>query len=598
MKRKFSRHLLYILLSIFCLLPGGLILAQSVTIKIIETTDVHGAVFPYDFQNDKESSESLAQAYTYITRERKKNDQEIILLDNGDILQGTPLVYYFNFEKPNSPHIYADVMNFMGYDAATIGNHDIEAGHSVYDKFNEEIKFPWLAANAVNKETGSPYFEPYTVIVRKGIKIAVLGLITPAIPNWLPEKIWAGIEFKDMIETAAEWTNKINKKERPDILVGLFHSGIDYTYGGQSAEISKNENAAKLVAEKVPGFDVVFAGHDHHGWNTWIKNSTGKKVLLLGATSSARDAAVATINLTFDKDAGIWKKNISGGIIYMSDYPPHEEFMRKFTPAFEEVKEYVSKPIGNFTSSISTRESMFGDSPFVDLIHKVQIELTGADISFTAPLSFDIKIDAGEIYVRDMFKLYRYENLLYTMELSGEEIRRYLEYSYENWFNKMKDSEDHLMNFEKDNEGNIKLSKRTNRPELSVRYYNFDSAAGLEYTVDVSKSPGERINIHSISDGTEFIPGKKYTAALNSYRGNGGGGHLTRGAKIPSAELTGRIVNSTDKDLRYYLMKWIEKKKSVAPEALGNWSVIPADWWERGREKDFRLLYGEEYDRL
>ena len=167
------------------------VFAQTVKIKIIQTTDEHGAIFPYDFTDQKEINNSLAQVYSYIKQEREKKDQEVVLLSGGDILRERLAVYYYNFEKTDTSHLYADVMNYMQYDAGVVGNHDIETGHSVYDRFNKLINFPWLAANAVYKTSGEPYFKPYTIIEREGIKIAVTGLITPHIPNWLPEKIWA-----------------------------------------------------------------------------------------------------------------------------------------------------------------------------------------------------------------------------------------------------------------------------------------------------------------------------------------------------------------------------------------------------------------------
>ena len=188
--------------------------AQTINLKIVETSDVHGAIFPYDLRNNRPSASSLAQVMTYLNQERAKENQLIILLDNGDILQGDPIVYYYNFEKTDTIHIYADVMNYMQYDAATVGNHDIETGHNVYDKFSDEITFPWLAANAVNTSTSEPYFKPFTIIEKEGIKIAVLGLITPAIPKWLPEKIWEGMEFHDMIESAKSWIKEIKTKRK------------------------------------------------------------------------------------------------------------------------------------------------------------------------------------------------------------------------------------------------------------------------------------------------------------------------------------------------------------------------------------------------
>jgi len=185
---------------------------QSVTLKIIATTDVHGAFFPYDFVYDREAKTSLAQVLTFVKQQREIKDREVVLLDNGDLLQGQPVVYYYNFEAVDKTNICARVLNYMKYDAASVGNHDIETGHPVYDKIVKEFNFPWLSANTINTSTRQPYFKPYTVINRKGIKIAVLGLTTPSIPNWLPEKIWAGMVFEDMIETAEKWIKIIKEK--------------------------------------------------------------------------------------------------------------------------------------------------------------------------------------------------------------------------------------------------------------------------------------------------------------------------------------------------------------------------------------------------
>jgi 2',3'-cyclic-nucleotide 2'-phosphodiesterase / 3'-nucleotidase len=565
--------------------------AQTVKLKLVETSDVHGSLFPWDFINDKPANTSLAQVFTYVEGLRADKNQSVILLDNGDILQGQPLVYYYNFEDTRTEHICARVMNYMKYDAATIGNHDIEPGHPVYDRLVKEFKFPWMAANAVDTKTGEPYFKPYTILNRNGVKIAVLGLITPGIPMWLPEKIWTGIDFQDMVVTAAKWVKIIKEKEQPDVLIGLFHAGVEANYEGQSADMPRNENAAQLVAEKVPGFDVVFVGHDHHGWNYTVKDPDGNNVLILGTLNAARTATEATIVLNKNTTTGQWKKDISGDVIQIDKFKPDADFMAEFEPVIQDFKAYVAKPIGEFTATISTRESLFGDSPFVDLVQHIQLELTQADIAFAEPLSFNAEIKKGKVYVRDMFKLYKFENLLYTMKMSGQEVKDYLEFSYGNWFNQMKNADDNLLKFNTGAGGELIYSRGT--PQLATAYYNYSSAAGLNYTVDVSKPAGERITITSMSDGKPFDLNKMYTVAMNSYRGNGGGGHLTQGAGIPKQDITGRIINSTPKDLRYYLMKWIEKEKTVNPAALNNWKVIPAEWWEKGKEKDGKLLFKE-----
>lgn len=576
-------------MSAFLLTISFSTVGQSVRLKFIETTDVHGALFPWDFIHDKAASTSLAQVYTYVQEQRANKSQSVILLDNGDILQGQPLVYYSNFEKTTSEHICARVMNYMKYDAATIGNHDIEAGHAVYDKLEKEFDFPWMAANADNTTTNQPYFKPYTILNRNGVRIAILGLITPGIPMWLPKTIWSGIEFQDMILSAKKWVEIIQKTEQPDVLIGLFHAGVQATYNGQNAEMPCNENAAQLVAEQVSGFDVVFVGHDHHSWNYSVKDPNGRSVLILGTESASRNIAEASIVLNKNKKSNQWEKVTEGKLIPVENMEADKAFMTEFAPAIEEVKAYVSKPIGRFTKTISSRESIFGESSFVDLIQRIQLELTNADVSFAAPLSFNAEINEGEIYVRDMFNLYRYENLLYTMKMSGQEIKDYLEYSFGLWFNQMKSPEDHLLKFNRDENGEVILSR--GKPQLAASFYNFCSAAGIVYTVDVSKPTGEKVSIHSMANGKDFDLKKEYTVALNSYRGNGGGGHLTLGAKIPNQELSARVITSTEKDLRYYLMKWIEKENSVTPSLLGNWTVIPNDWWKKGKEKDEKLLF-------
>lgn len=569
----------------------GRVYSGPFTLKIIETTDIHGSIFPYDFINDMTAPTSLAQILSYVAEERAKEDQKVILLDNGDILQGQPVVYYSNFEAVTKPHIASRVMNYARYDAGSVGNHDVEAGHAVYDKLVKEFKFPWLAANIIDTKTGEPYFEPYTVIWKGGAKIVVFGICTPGVPTWLPEDLWEGMEFRGMVETAAEWVPVIEKKENPDLLIGLFHAGTDYTYNDYTADDRLNPNASELVAARVPGFDIIFTGHDHQTHNYLVEDPEGNEVLVIGATNAGRTAATATVSMSWNKVTHEWDSKISGEIIEGDNLAPDAAFMNRFGSVQQEVKDYVAKPIGTFTRSISTRESMFGDSPFVDLIHRIQLEITDADVSFAAPLSFDAEIHEGDIFVRDTFNLYKYENLLYTMNMTGKQIKDFLEYSYEKWFNTMTGPEDRLINFKRDANGAMVWNERYSSYDTATRYYNYDSAAGIDYTVDVSKPAGSRLTITGFSDGRPFNSNQTYLVAINSYRASGGGGHITRGAGLSEEDIETAMVSSTIKDLRYYLMKWIEEEGTITPEPIGNWSVIPAEWWEEAKTTDYRILY-------
>ena len=204
---------------------------NNATIRIISTTDVHGALFPFDFIDNRAADYGLAHVLTYVDELREDSTQEIILLDNGDILQGQPTVYYGNYiDTTSSNHIVSKVMNYMQYNAGTIGNHDIEAGPTIYNRLKDEFKFPWLSANIIDKRTGLPYFKPYTVFERNGIRIAILGLTTPGVTKWLPSSLWENMEFNDMVESSKIWMDSIRTKENPHIIIGLFHAGHDATY--------------------------------------------------------------------------------------------------------------------------------------------------------------------------------------------------------------------------------------------------------------------------------------------------------------------------------------------------------------------------------
>lgn len=559
---------------------------ENIILKFITTSDIHGAIFQYDFIEAEVTNSSLAQIFTYITEQRQDPDQEVILLDNGDILQGQPIVFYSNYyysENKNFNHICSQVMNYMQYDAATIGNHDIEAGHEVYDKLREDFNFPWMAANAIDIETKDPYFEPYTIIHRQGIKIAILGLVTPAIPMWLPESKWEGIEFEDMVKTAKKWVNHIKGFDKPDLLIGLFHAGIDYTYNRQTAETDRNENASILVAEKVPGFDIVFAGHDHQENNLMLKNVEGKDVLLLNPKSLAKFVSLGTVEMKYNEETHKYEKyDVTGLNLHMNFCETNSEFKAKFEKQITTVKKYVSEPIGIFGRSISSRESLFADTGFVDLIHRIQLEYTKADISFAAPLSFDSVIKKGTVYVRDMFKLYKFDNILYTIWLTGQEILDYLEFSYKLWFSTMRHINHSLLNFKRNRKGELVMGEK---------YYNFSSAAGINYTVNLRKPYGKKIEILGMSSGEEFDLKKRYNVALNSYRGNGGGGHLIEGSGIAHEELHQRILTKSESDVRTIIMNWIRKEKDVMPNALGQWRAIPVGWWHRGRLKSIQKLF-------
>ncbi|MDE6429713.1 MAG: 5'-nucleotidase C-terminal domain-containing protein, partial [Duncaniella sp.] len=499
-------------------------------------------------------------------------------------LQGQPTAYYYNFIKSDIPHPTARMLNYLGYDAQTIGNHDVETGHNVYDRYRRDLgKLPLLGANVIDKSTGKPYLTPYTVIDRGGVRVAILGLLTPAIPAWLPETLWEGLEFEDMVESASKWVPYILENEKPDLLVGLFHSGHD------SAKMTGDwrENASLLVAEQVPGFDLIFMGHDHTLFNSPEKNQVDSKAVILNPANNASYLAEGEIRMVRDKDGRIADKKITGRLTPLNNLKPDSAFMREFEPERREILNFVSKKIGTSTGDFSVRDAYFGPSAFMELLHDLQLEISGAEISLAAPLSFDAVIRKGDLHMSDMFTLYKYENMLYTIAMTGRELKDYLEMSYSLWTDVMENSSDNLLLFSGGKAAKGDYAKLLNPS------YNFDSAAGINYTVDVTKPRGEKITIHSMADGTPFDFDKTYKVAVNSYRGNGGGDLLTKGAGIPHDELKSRILSSTDKDLRFYLIKEIEKRGEISPVVTPNWRFVPEEYVEPAAKRDRKVLFGD-----
>ena len=579
---------------------------KTVTLKFIETTDVHGMFFPTNYTTGKAVGGSMARVSSYVKSQRATYGNNLILLDNGDILQGQPTNYYWNFIDTQDENIAASVVNYMGYDAQAFGNHDIETGHNCYDKWNREVKCPILAANMINAETGNPYTNPYKIIEREGVKIAILGMTTPAVPNWLSESLWSGIRFEEMVSCTRKWVKTIKEKENPDLIIGLFHSGLK---GGITND-EYDENATLAVALRVHGLDAIFYGHDHlsnfgfirqyeektddypfyfitkdGGPSSAVSLSKTDSVLIVNPGSNAYNVGEATITLTMQNNKVVSKK-ITGQLVSMKSMPIDEEYMNYFADDIRRLQEYTTKKIGTFESSMNMGDAFFGSSAFIDFIHNIQMKTTGADISFTGPLAINTTINAGTVTTADMFNLYKFENTLYVIQMTGAEIKNYLEMSYGQWTNQMKSSDDHILLFDdKNNERNNGFKNF---------YGNFDSACGIDYTVDVTKPEGQKVNILKMSNGQPFDTTKMYKVAINSYRGNGGGELLTKGAGIPKEELKSRIPSQTELGQRHYLAEEIRKQGSVNPKPNNNWRFIPENLVAPAIQRDRELLFGKQ----
>ena len=510
---------------------------------ILHTTDVHGNIYPYNYFSDEPADVGLAKVYTKVKEFREKN-KNVLLLDSGDLLQGTPLIYYFNNIENTIYNPMILVMNYMNYDAFTVGNHDIEQGYSTYYKAMKESDFPWLSANSI-KHDGSTFFKPYTIIEKNEIKIGIVGLTTPAIPMWLDESLYPGIEWQDMVTTADKYAKIL--RPQVDVLVGLFHAGMNDEYSKQYTDSQNlpNENASKLVAENVPDYDIIFSGHSHRIFPEEGEDCIVNQSAMVMSGSHARYLGVGDITFTDNK---VIKK--SGYLVNLTQVEPAKEILDIAKPYHDKTLSYIRQQVGNAKDTISAKNARWQDTALLELINKAQMSKTGADISFAASFNDNVLISPGPVLIKDIYGMYIYENFLYVIEMTGQQILDYLEFSAQFYF------------YDK-NSGEI-----TKNPKVSG--FNYDVAEGLSYKIDVVKEFGDRIeDVIFLEGGKPIEKNKIYSVALNSYRASGGGGHLAA-AGIQNAN----IIWKSNEEMRNILADYIKEIGEIGGKVDNNWRIV------------------------
>ena len=385
-------------------------------LTFLHTSDVHASLFSRDFLHGTPARQGLSSLYAYVCSLRSEGGRHLVLTDGGDCLQGQPAAYYYNCVDTLSPHLVARVMNDMHYDCVTIGNHDLETGHAVYDRWINQLQAPVLGANVLDSRTGDPYLTPYIIIEREGLKIALLGMTAPTIPCWLPPVLWSGMRFEDIVTSCRRWVSHLRQKEHPDLVVGVFHSGFHQgirTAGGE-------ENAVEEVARQVPGFDFILYGHDHRPAIHKVRCTDGAEVTC--AAPGGGGARLVQVDVVVDCDAArhVRKKRVKARLVDASPYAQSldaELLEAGYVEERQALQQWMGQRVGILSADMDELDAFFGPSLFMDFIHQMQLRLTGADISFCAPLSFNTFLKAGPLLVSDMFRLYKFENFLYTMRI-------------------------------------------------------------------------------------------------------------------------------------------------------------------------------------
>ena len=547
------------------------------TLHIVTTGDVHGSWFDEPYVEGQANKTSLMSVNAWVDSLRRAvGKRNVLLLDAGDCLQGDNAPYYYNFVDTQGEHLFVQLVSYMGYDAVAVGNHDIETGHAVYDKVAAQLRdhdIPFLGANAISEESGEPYFQPYKVFRRGGFKVAVIGFTNPNMEAWLDKPIWSGIVFESLLTCAQGWVDRVREKEHPDVVVVLTHSG---TGDGDGSSL---ESQGLDLLKELKGVDVLVCAHDHR---PFVKEKDGTWLINGGARAGNVGHAVVTKS----KEQG---KQVRAEYVRMDKNKVDPAMETRFRPAFEAVKAFTLQPVGHLEMDLRTRDAYSGMCDYAALIHMIQLEASGAQISFVAPLTFDGTVQAGEVIYDDMFTIYPFENQLYVVKLKGSEIKDYLEYSYDGW---IQTPGQHVLRITNEPD------PRTGAPRWSFagRTYNFDSAAGIVYTVDVTKPFGKRVKITSLPDGEPFDPDAWYKVAMTSYRASGGGDILLAGAGLSKEEAESRIVERLP-EIREMVYQFFKEHGTVdntlfgKRSVLGEWHFVPEKVVKPLMDKDMSLIF-------
>lgn len=511
-----------------------------------------------------------------------EGQDNVLFVDAGDIVQGDNAAYYFNYVDTLTPHIYPRMAKYMGYDAVVLGNHDIEAGHPVYDRLVKEMKaegIPLLAGNAVRNDNGQRYFPIYTIVKRHGLKIAILGYDNANIAGWLPERLWSGMKFQSLIPLVQQDVDMVVAKEKPHLVIVAVHTA---TGDGDGKAL---ESQGLDLMKTLHGVDFLVCSHDHRP-----KVVESDTLCLINAGSHSRFVGHGKIEFSVKKGKVLDKK-LSADLLPVDQRKIDQEMAAKFHDDFVAVKKFTTTKVGDLKVDLLTRDAYVGMSPYLNLIHTLSLENTPAQISFAAPLTFNGAVKAGTLVYNDLFTVYPFENQMYVIKMTGKEIKDYLEASYDLWINTISKPTDHVLNIAP------RSDARTGSQSWSFveRSYNFDSAGGLIYTVDVRKPRGERVNIESLVGGEPLDPAKTYNVALTSYRASGGGGLMVK-AGVDTGKIEERIVEIYP-EFRKILYDYLLEKGSIDPEVIGDpkligsWRFVPEDIAGPALQRDMELVF-------
>jgi 2',3'-cyclic-nucleotide 2'-phosphodiesterase/3'-nucleotidase len=522
---------------------------EAVTVTVLATTDTHGFIYPWDYFTREPAPRGLAAAATLIARVRRENPHTL-LVDCGDAIQGSPLESVHQAAvragTTRAPEPMMLAMNRMAYDAMVVGNHEFNFGLRNLAAARETARFPWLSANT--RTDGSvPSFAPYLVKTVGGVKVAVVGVTTAAIPEWEKAEQVRGLEWLSPEEGVRRALAEL-EGERPDVVLAAVHGGLDRdpATGERRPGETPGENSAWQIAEQFPKLAAVVYGHTHRR----EEGLRVGRVLLVQPRPWAQD--VARVDLTLERrDGGPWTlASASSRLLPVQpDTPADREILEIARPYHEAAERYLERPIAQSPTDLSGARGRFEDTALVDAIHEVQLHYAGADVSFSSLFNPRVRVARGPVSVRELAALYTYDNELYAIEGDGRMVREALENAARYFLTCPEPS-----------------CARGPLVDRAVPGYNYDMAQGVDYEIDLTRPEGQRVRGLRYR-GAPLRDDQPLRIALNNYRAAGSAGYtMFREAK--------RVFRS-GREIRDLMAEYFGARRVLPGKPDGNWRLVP-----------------------
>ena len=522
--------------SLIILLCALALNAQEVRLQVLATTDLHGHVLARDSYTLQPVNLGWAKLATLIRSKRAQNPATL-LVDSGDLISGEPINYIRNRLRPDLAEPSVAIMNALGYQAMAVGNHEFDFGFPLLRSVEEQAKFPFLAANIVFSATGKPAFTPYVKIEVAGLQVAILGLSMAAVPSASDPTNWEGLKFLDPVETAKGLVPRLRETEKVDLVLVIIHGGLAK---GPCSDWSGTP--VQCLAEKVPGIDLILAGHTHEALTTRVAG-----VPVLQAQAHGRALGVAELLLHRDKNRWVVQGCETRLERPAADTAEDSEVLQLTAPLRAATETYLSTFATDLADDLDGRWSRMEDTTLVQLLHTVQRRATGAQLSAISSPGSRIFIPKGATSIRQFYALAPYEDRVARLHITGAQLRKYLE---------------HTARF-------FERSYQSNLFNPEVKPQDYDMVSGVSYALDISRPFGSRV-VSLSYQGFPVREDQIFTLAITTYRLAGGGGYLE------AMGFRGQPEMVSTASLRNLLLEYVLSKPSLAIPLANNWRIIPA----------------------